>query len=690
MKKNDSPKKHVKPSLYYLFTFLIVMLCVSSNANGLVNHAKNASAELVPSITLEKSGVAIEDIDAGPGCRYILYTYIITNTSTNGEVFNNVGLSHSLPLLNDQILFNGGDDNNNNVFDVGEVWEYSALYVIEPNDIISGQVISDTSVTADVQGQPGVTATDQESSEVDLTFCQGGIALVKKGFATTNDVDGGELGCINIVYSFLITNQGQQILENILVTDPLLGGQIGGLLEGDTNNNGKLDLSETWSYTSIYVIQPEDIANGMVENQAEVTGNVNGKPDVTVSDFSHFDDPFDDAPTVVSLLHCQTPDMGLIKEGVVVDSNGDECLDSILYTFTLTNTGNADLDGITLEDPVLGGEIPGPTDGSDEGDDGILSVGETWTYFALYAITQEDIDNGAVVNQATVSGFTPLNDLVEDLSDDDSLFEDSPTRTTVTENTCTDGSPDPDSGLGLIKQGALIDGNNDECAEGILYNFSIINLTDIAMVNVVLTDELLEETITGPISDENNDGILSPDEVWTYEATYEIQQADIDAGSFVNQASATSSLFGLNIDYDDLSDNDSYTEDEPTIINIPVDACPNGGNPENPEEPIEPLAFEIFNGITPNEDGLNDFFFIQGIEIYPQNKLQIFNRWGVMVYEKEGYGTDADLFYGISDGRTTVRKNEELPSGTYFYILTFTDANPGEAEYTGYLYINRG
>ncbi|NVN18108.1 T9SS type B sorting domain-containing protein [Muricauda sp. HICW] len=667
----------------------ILFLAIGSYVKGLAYTPKSTSLPLVPSITLEQSGIAIEDIDAGPGCNYILYTYTVTNTSTNGEVFTNLNLNHSLPVLGDLITFNGGDDNNNNLLDVGEVWEYSAIYSIQSIDINSGQVNSEATVNADVEGQPGETVSDQDTSEIDLTFCQGGIAVVKQGFST-NDLDQGGAGCIYIFYNFTVTNQGEQVLENLILIDPLLGGEIVGPEEGDSNTNGKLDLNETWVYQSVYEIQPEDIANGMVENQAEVTGNVNGKPDVTVSDLSHFEDPFDDSPTVVSLLHCQTPDMGLIKEGLVVDSNGDECLDSILYTFTLTNTGNADLDGITLVDPLLGGEITGPIDGSDEGDDGVLTVGETWTYLALYAITQEDIDNGAVVNQASVSGFTPLDALVEDLSDDDSLFEDSPTRTTVTENTCTDGSPDPDSGLGLIKQGALIDSDNNECAEGILYNFSIVNLTDIAMVNVVLTDELLGGVINGPISDENNDGILSPDEVWTYETTYEIQQADIDAGSFVNQASATSSLFGLNVQYDDLSDNDSYNENEPTIINIPVDACPDGGNPENPEEPIEPLAFEIFNGITPNEDGLNDFFFIQGIEIYPQNKLQIFNRWGVMVYEKEGYGTDADLFYGISDGRTTVRKNEELPSGTYFYILTFTETNPGEAEYTGYLYINRG
>lgn len=673
-------------SLNTILRLSILYLAMGLTVKGLAYTPKRTSLPFVPSITLEQTTDALA-ATGGTGCDFIHYTYYVSNNSTNGEVFTNIVLDH--PLLIAPPSFVQGDTNNNMLLDVNETWEYATNYIITTEDIANGQVTSEAMVNADVQGQPGVTVSDSAESEVDLTFCQGGIAVVKQGFAT-NDLDQGGAGCIYIFYNFTVTNQGEQVLENLILTDPLLGGEIVGPEEGDSNTNGKLDLNETWVYQSFYEIQPEDIANGMVENQAEVTANVNGKPDVTVADLSHFDDPLDDAPTVISLLHCQTPDMGLIKEGLVVDSNGDECLDSILYTFTLTNTGNADLDEITLVDPLLGGEITGPLNGSDQGDDGILSVGETWTYLALYAITQQDIDNGAVVNQATVSGSTPLDDLVEDLSDDDNLFEDSPTRTTVTEDTCTDGSPDPDSGLGLIKQGALIDSDNNECAEGILYSFSLINLTDIAMVNVVLKDELLGGVITGPITDENNDGILSPNEVWNYETTYELQQADIDAGSFVNQATATSSLFGLDIQYNDLSDNDSYAEDEPTVINIPVDACTDSEEPVEPEEPIEPLAFEIFNGITPNEDGLNDFFFIQGIETYPQNKLQIFNRWGVMVYEKEGYGTNADLFYGISDGRTTVRKNEELPSGTYFYILTFTGTNPGESEYTGYLYINRG
>ncbi len=670
-----------------MYAHVLLLLALISSTVSLANDSKNTSSTFAPSISLIKTTNPIS-ATGGVGCDLIKYTYNITNTSTSGEVITNVQLTH--PLFIDPPTFIGGDTNNNNSLDIGETWEYSADYVITSDDIANGQVSSEATVTADVEGQPGVTVSDSDQTDVDLTFCQGGIALVKNGFSTNNDVDAGGLGCIYIVYNFFITNQGQQVLDNIVLTDPLLGGEVVGPEEGDSNNDGKLDLNETWVYQVFYEIQPEDIANGGVENQAEVTAHVNGKPDVTVSDLSHFDDPLDDAPTVISLLHCQTPDMGLIKEGVVVDSNGDECLDSILYTFTLNNTGNADLDGITLEDPLLGGEIPGPIDGSDNGNDGILSVGETWTYLALYAITQQDIDNGAVVNQANVAGFTPADALVEDLSDDDSLFEDQPTRTPVPDDACTDGGPDPESGLAVIKQGELIDSDNNDCPESILYSFSIINLTDIAMIDVVLTDELLGGVITGPLSDENNDGILSPDEVWTYESTYEIQQADFDAGSFVNQSSATSSLFGLDIQYADLSDNDSYSEDDPTVTNIPADSCVAGEEPGEPENPGESDAFEIFNGITPNEDGLNDFFFIQGIENYPQNKLQIFNRWGVMVYEKEGYGQGNELFFGVSDGRVTVRKNEELPTGTYYYILTFSGSNPGESEYTGYLYINRG
>ncbi len=91
---------------------------------------------------------------------------------------------------------------------------------------------------------------------------------------------------------------------------------------------------------------------------------------------------------------------------------------------------------------------------------------------------------------------------------------------------------------------------------------------------------------------------------------------------------------------------------------------------------------EIFTAVSPNGDGLNDTFIIQGIAQFPDNELSIFNRWGVMVYNKKGYDNS---WGGISEGRATIAKGEELPVGTYYYVLKIE----GQKDRAGHLYINR-
>jgi large repetitive protein len=68
--------------------------------------------------------------------------------------------------------------------------------------------------------------------------------------------------------------------------------------------------------------------------------------------------------------------------------------------------------------------------------------------------------------------------------------------------------------------------------------------------------------------------------------------------------------------------------------------------------------------------------------------MQIMNRWGVLVYETDGYGGE-NVFRGISEGRAIINANKELPTGTYYYILNFVNENPGKTSYAGYLYINK-
>lgn len=91
---------------------------------------------------------------------------------------------------------------------------------------------------------------------------------------------------------------------------------------------------------------------------------------------------------------------------------------------------------------------------------------------------------------------------------------------------------------------------------------------------------------------------------------------------------------------------------------------------------------EIFNAVSPNGDGLNDTFIIQGIVRYPDNELSIFNRWGVEVYRQKGYN---NTWAGTSKGRATIVENEKLPAGTYYYVLKIKD----QKDRSGFLYINR-
>ncbi len=73
----------------------------------------------------------------------------------------------------------------------------------------------------------------------------------------------------------------------------------------------------------------------------------------------------------------------------------------------------------------------------------------------------------------------------------------------------------------------------------------------------------------------------------------------------------------------------------------------------------------IFTAVSPNGDGVNDFFHIGGIDAFPNNRLCIFNRWGNQVLLRDGYNNEFD-------GRW---ENKDLPDGTYFYILELNDAD---------------
>lgn len=86
----------------------------------------------------------------------------------------------------------------------------------------------------------------------------------------------------------------------------------------------------------------------------------------------------------------------------------------------------------------------------------------------------------------------------------------------------------------------------------------------------------------------------------------------------------------------------------------------------------------VFNGVSPDGDGLNDYWHIENIDKLPDaqpNKVTIFNRWGDVLWSAKNYDNVTNVFDG-----------GDLPAGTYFYKIEFAS---GRKTQTGFLSLKR-
>ena len=90
----------------------------------------------------------------------------------------------------------------------------------------------------------------------------------------------------------------------------------------------------------------------------------------------------------------------------------------------------------------------------------------------------------------------------------------------------------------------------------------------------------------------------------------------------------------------------------------------------------------VYNGVSDNNDGLNDIFLIDCIDFFPNNNVKIFNRAGVLIYEVDGYDNANNFFNGYSN----VYGGSIQAEGTYFYII---DKGDGSDLIQGYLELTR-
>lgn len=503
------------------------------NASQVVTSPDSATAfaNQLPALAIDKTIVSGDPYSAVGNT--ISYNYAVTNTGNSLltgpiTVSDDRIASVSCPAINTV----GNADNN---FDPGEAIICSASYTVLGSDLSAGSITNTATASAT---NPGSGSTITSPQDIETAYALGSVALIKTGSIvdTTGDSIFGNAGD-TIDYSFTVTNVGGVTLNNITVNDPLVvvnGGSIATLAAG---------ASDSSTFTATYTINGTDVINGQVSNQATVFAtDINSNP---VSDLSDNDSNTEDDPTITVL----NGTISLVKTGVVVDTNLDLIVgnvgDSINYTFTVSNTGPVVLTTVTVTDPlvtVVGGPIatfaPAAVDNT--------------TFTASYTITAGDVATGSVTNQATASGFGPSGNTVNDLSDNNSPTEDDPTITSFSAD------------IALIKEGTVVDTSGDSVlgnvGDTIEYAFTVTNLGPTLLRNVDITDPLVAVN-GGPLTSLVSGAVDNS----TFTATYTITAADVTAGQVSNQATVDAIDPG-NGSVSDISDDDSNTEDDPTIV----------------------------------------------------------------------------------------------------------------------------
>ncbi|WP_206542776.1 beta strand repeat-containing protein, partial [Lacinutrix mariniflava] len=214
-------------------------------------------------------------------------------------------------------------------------------------------------------------------------------------------------------------------------------------------------------------------------------------------------------------------------------AKGEECLNvgsEVTYTFTLTNTGNSNINTIVINDELLGGLITVTPTGDSNGN-AILEPTETWVYTtANYTVTQEDIDTQNITNTVTADGQDPNNVAVDQATD-----------TFIIDGTTGIEFCDPTNGLNIVKTAAIA--NGDPClvlGSEVTYTFTLTNTGTVSVNTIVINDELLGGLITvTPTGDSNGNAILEPTETWVYTtANYTVTQEDIDTQNITNTVTA--------------------------------------------------------------------------------------------------------------------------------------------------------
>ena len=403
---------------------------------------------------------AIGYIEAGD---QVVYHYTVTNAGDTplGSVV--VSDDKCSPLV-----FTGGDTNSNGRLDLTETWTYTCTTNVSVDTINTATA---TGTPTDAAGTPlpdidDVTDTDPATVDV-----------VDPGIQVDKSVDKTIIYAGDTVtYTYEVNNTGDVVLDITSVSDDHCAPLV--YTGGDTDSDGLLDLTDTWTYTCSVALSVDTV--NIVTGTGQPT-DPNGTPLPDVDPVS------DDDTETVDVINPRVDIGKVASETVVLPGT------SVTYTYTVTNPGDDPLANVVVSDDVCA-PVTGPQPGNDTNLNGLLDVGETWYYNCTMVLTQDTANTGTVT--ANDSLGNPVG------PEKDTEFVDVLI-----------------AGLQIDK---VVDRTLIYAGETVVYTYTVTTTGSDPVLNVNVSDDKCSPVAY--VSGDDGDDILQPGETWLYTCTTSLSE----------------------------------------------------------------------------------------------------------------------------------------------------------------------
>jgi uncharacterized repeat protein (TIGR01451 family) len=358
------------------WTFSATYTIQSTDPDPLVNTAtaqgQDSAGETVVATATHTTALGFVPVLAlskdGPSTAYVNETVTFTFTLANDDIEGDSSPISNLVVTDDvagDATYLSGDANEDGLLQMGEAWVFGVSYTIQSTDT-SPLVNTATATGTDQDGAP-VSATDAHSTAIVSTLPV--LALSKDGPSTAYVSE-------TVTFTFTLTNDDVagdgSPMGNLAVTDDVAGDAT--YLRGDANQDGLLQVGETWFYTASYTIQSTD--PNLLVNTATATGTDRTGAPVSATD-THSTEVKQQGQIEIYLVYlplvAQTPAPkaapDLVVEQITATANN--------VTVVIKNQGDAPVTSGFWVDLYIDPR-PAPTMVNQTWDDGRSSQGMVW------------------------------------------------------------------------------------------------------------------------------------------------------------------------------------------------------------------------------------------------------------------------------------------------------------------------